>query len=410
MTGTTPFDGFDGLQRIAEQLRETLSATNLSNFSHLMEDIRKAPDVQMKLPSTIINNAVLRDMKSITALEQLASGCDATRSALQLHWDTLAQIATAVETPEIQKLKTGLLNYDYSALQTFSQSLNAVRIEAPNLALLKNARVFSQIDLPKGIPTVIKGLHSDTARRLTTAEDISFDTTTKRFYVESAPENTATVSEMNVVCSSMELLAGIDETDLISFLNVLDDEPYFASESKVGRQIIEIINDWDTFIDFDKPEFYHARTLKDGVCPYTNADLLKAPHGVTGHGRFNGVGQNHYYFSDASKGAIMEVKKHTSEKRIQIARLRPITHVRMLDLSEEITSRNTFLELCRCSIPTDSHNTIHREYLLPCYVAACCKRARIDGIKYYGSKEYKNYVTWADSHFSVIDSTIETIN
>lgn len=407
---TSVFDDFDGLKHITEQLRETLAAVNTSNFAHLMEDIRKASDAQMKIPSAIIDNAVLRDMESITALGQLTSGLDATRNVLQLHWDTLAQIATAVETPEIQKLKTGLLNYDYSALQAFSQSLNAVRIEAPNLALLKNARVFSQVDLPKGIPTVIKGLHSDTARRLTTAEDISFDTTTKRFYVESAPENTATVSEMNVVCSSMELLAGIDETDLISFLNILDDELPFASESKVGRQIIEIINDWDTFIDFDKPEFYHARTLKDGVCPYTNADLLKAPHGVTGHGRFNSVGQNHYYFSDASKGAIMEVKKHTSEKRVQIARLRPITHVRMLDLSEEITSRNTFLELCRCSIPTNSHNTIHREYLLPCYVAACCKRARIDGIKYYGSKEYKNYVTWADSHFSVIDSKIEIIN
>ena len=68
---TSAFDDFDGLKHITEQLRETLAAVNTSNFAHLMEDIRKASDAQLKIPSAIIDNAVLRDMESITALGEI---------------------------------------------------------------------------------------------------------------------------------------------------------------------------------------------------------------------------------------------------------------------------------------------------------------------------------------------------
>ena len=411
MSNTSLFDNFDALQHTANQFREILSASDTSSFSHIIDDIPKIIDTQMNIPPTVIDNAVVQLKELTTANDQLLDSLNinATKDFLQLHCDALTQMAKAVETPEIKDLKKGLLNFDYSALQKISQSLNTVHIEAPNLALLKNAEIFSHVDLPKDIPFVINSLHSDTALRLTKAEDISFDTINKRFYVESAPENTVTVSEMNVVCSSMELLAGIDEADLISFLNVLAEDPYFASENKVGRRISEIINSWDTFIDFDKPEFYHARALKEGVHPYTNADLLKAPYGITCHGRFNHVGHNHYYFSDKCEGAVTEIKKHISEKRIQIAHLKPITCVKMIDLSEEITSKNLFLEYCRYNVSENSPNTIHREYLLPCYVASCCKHANIDGIKYYGDKDYNNYVTWRDSHFIVVKSEISIL-
>ena len=42
------------------------------------------------------------------------------------------------------------------------------------------------------------------------------------------------------------------------------------------------------------------------------------------------------------------------------------------------------------------------EYLIPSFVADCCYSSNIDGIKYYGSKEYTNYVTWDDRHFDFL--------
>ena len=50
-----------------------------------------------------------------------------------------------------------------------------------------------------------------------------------------------------------------------------------------------------------------------------------------------------------------------------------------------------------------------REYLLPCFVADCCRESGIEGIKYYGSKEYKNYVSWDDSYFAFEGSEVQQI-
>lgn len=136
---------------------------------------------------------------------------------------------------------------------------------------------------------------------------------------------------------------------------------------------------------------------------YTEAQLLKAPVGVTWHGRFNYVGESHYYFSNKTKGATLEVKKHSKEKCVQIAKLKPIRAIKMVDLSQEIKTSNKFLEYCRFSPNPQDYSNIKREYLLPCFFADCCKTFGIEGIKYYGSKEYSNYVSWHDRYFECVD-------
>ena len=45
-------------------------------------------------------------------------------------------------------------------------------------------------------------------------------------------------------------------------------------------------------------------------------------------------------------------------------------------------------------------NNLPRQYLLPGLVGDCCQRIGFDGIKYYGSKEYDNYVSWSDGYFA----------
>lgn len=74
---------------------------------------------------------------------------------------------------------------------------------------------------------------------------------------------------------------------------------------------------------------------------------------------------------------------------MQVARLKPKRSIKMMDLSDEITNKNKFLECIRY---TASESVKPNEYLLPEYLATCCKKDGIEGIKYYGSREYKNYV------------------
>ena len=49
-----------------------------------------------------------------------------------------------------------------------------------------------------------------------------------------------------------------------------------------------------------------------------------------------------------------------------------------------------------------SGDKIKKEYLLPNFVAACCREVGIEGIKYYSSG-YNCYVTWQDDYFSFVD-------
>ena len=104
----------------------------------------------------------------------------------------------------------------------------------------------------------------------------------------------------------------------------------------------------------------------------------------------------------------MEVSKHTKEPRVQIAKLRPTRPIRMIDLSQDLKTKNKFLDYCRFGA-TNTNLHIQREYLLPCFVADCCRESGIEGIKYYGSKEYKNYVSWDDSYFAFEGSEVQQI-
>ena len=395
------FNDFEGMFGGLSKIEKILRNSNLENFGRLSDSLARAIE-----PSIAVAEIVGRQTKLLSSLAIPSYSQTLAVSAMEKQWSSLASIVGAYRTPEIIKLQESLLKNEFAAMQAFSDSLKTPHIEAPNIALIKIAPIFDEISFPKGIMAAVNGLHVDAAKRLINSESVSFDTADRMFYVESSPEDRATISETNILCSSLHLLSGIDEADLISFLQQLEKFPAFAAEHETGKRICEIVACWDQYLDFDHEYFYHARPLPEGACPYTESDLRKAPTGYTGHGRYNYIGQSHYYFSDKAKGAILEVTKHTNEKRIQIAKLHPKKPIRMIDLSGEVTVKNKFLEYCRFNPAPTQYPYIKREYLLPCFVANCCEKYGIDGIKYYGSKEYKNYVSWYDGYFDIISSRI----
>lgn len=399
------FEKYEKLAKLFSQQKNIVSQLNLENYTRLIDHLTK-----VAVPELAIEEAVVRQVRMLETFNTRIYEQHVVLDALVSQWDTLARIAGAYKTKEIVVLEKALLRNEFKALQRFADTLRVAKhIEAPNVALLKMAHAFEGVTLPKGMTTILNQMHVGTAKVLANSESLSYDAISRRLFVERSPENTATISETNILCASMQVLSGIDEADLISFLNYLEKYPPYASTHIIGKQINDIIASWDRLIDFDCENYYHARALREGSCPYTESELLQAPHGVTWHGRFNYIGQSHFYFSDVPRGALLEVTKHSKEKKVQIARIRPIRAIRMIDLSGEIETQNKFLEYCRFKPAPNEHPYIKREYLLPCYVANCCEMHGIEGIKYYGSREYSNYVSWNDAYFKLVDSEIQYV-
>ena len=162
---------------------------------------------------------------------------------------------------------------------------------------------------------------------------------------------------------------------------------------------MELINSGESNIGFDRELYYHTRSRDVNSMPYTFDEMLKAPHGIPGAGRFNQAGRSHYYFASSQKGAEAEVKKHLKkDQTLQTIMLRPVKAISLLDLSNTLQRGKTFLKMIRYQ-SVDNSNAMPKEYLLPCFVADCCKKLGVDGIKYYGSKDYDNYVVWYDGYF-----------
>lgn len=182
--------------------------------------------------------------------------------------------------------------------------------------------------------------------------------------------------------------------------------PKFASTHPVGEKIWEAIRDCDNYMGFDREYYFHARLMEENGHLFVESDMRKAPNEVVGYGRFNHLKESHYYFTDTEIGAKTEIHKHNKhtgkESRIQVARIRPRPSIpiKMIDLSGRNTSKNAFLEMIRYECDGDTRYK-PTQYLLPEYVTSCCKNAGIDGIKYYGNKEYRNYVCWEDYYFDI---------
>lgn len=400
-------NSFEALEELSRQMSfatrygEIFRQFNNENYNRLTASFSQSTAMAIDTISEIRN----RESNLLASMDIPSLNNPSAVQILNKKWETIASISEMYKTPEIIQLHNDLMRNNFCGLQTFVNSLNRMHIEAANLAFLKNNNVFELFSgsLPKGLKSIVKSIHTNTAKHLANSENISFDLGTKFFYIEDEPEEKASISETNILCSSLQLLGEIDEDELIKFMNHLYKFRSLALNHEVGKKIYSIVSNWNTTMNFDYEFYYHARELKEGDCPFTEYQLLQAPVGVTWHGRFNYVGESHYYFSNKTKGAILEVKKHSNEKCIQIAKLRPIREIKLIDLSQELTTQNKFLEYCRFSPRPQDYDKIKREYLIPCFFADCCKTFGIEGIKYYGSKEYSNYVSWHDRYFECVD-------
>ena len=372
-----------------------------------------ALDVAVKQVNTTGVTAGLQELSKIMQqYNNIFSGNEliikSFQNAFKFQTELLNNTQNYYLTDALISFRNNLLQNDYTAaIGAITTSLKLPTIEAPNLAVLKlNQSLIGLTDfeLPKGIRSAIENLHVKTAQELALSENVSYNCSQSAFFIEEEPENFCTSKEANVIYSALSLFDELTEEDLFLFLRHLSSFNSLGSSHYVGQKILQIVEDIKSSISFDSEVYYHARSLDDGVCPFTDEDMTCAPHGITSFGRFNHIGENYFYFSNQQTGAINEVKKHSPKNRVQVAKLKTKGTVRMVDISNE--KENTFLKYCRFPLDPTSVKKVPREYLIPSFFSDCCKLKGFDGIKYYGTKDYYNYVTWSDGHFIFVDQKI----
>ena len=403
--------------------------SNMDDIFRTFHTLQKGMEpLQALMPMIEQTKKVVEPLQPVLEqVRQVKELCAIASNPFSINNDLSYILKLSAQTEEICKLQKSLLDNDsISAASDYVQKLNmnwskicgytdiAQRsMQAQNIAMLRLLPDYLEYKLPYGVKDTVKKLSKKAAKRVAEADDILYDTKDRKFYHEEEPEKKVAARTITVITSSIELFADITVSQLIPFISKLADNKTFAINHPIGKHIYEIIQSWNTFIDFDCEVFYHARPIEGEEKPYQlylEQEMLKAPPYISSHGRFNEVGSSCYYFADKKEGAINEIKKHCSSKNhaIEVAEIKPKRSIKMIDLSEAgLSKRNNFIDYIRLAASNNS-GKIKKEYLLPNFVAACCREAGIEGIKYYSSG-YNCYVTWQDDYFSFVDFDVVDI-
>lgn len=389
---------------IGESLRGLSKWTEINeqqiNAIQLAMSLQPEFDVTARYRSAI-DSLVPRHVELLQGLE-MPWNREMLKSTLTLQMEAMSSALQCVQTDAITNLLKDFSQANWmSGMEQFMGSLGTSFTPVANFAFICNTDgldTFLKNGFPSGMKTFIRSVHKRTATRLAQNDQVEVNCKDKIFRPMNNADCEIKVTTMNIISSSTELFEVLKEEELMGFIDVLEKEYAFASEHPVGRKIWEIIREWNTFMDFDKEFYYHGRAKKENGFIYTSDEMGKTPNEYVTSGRFNHMKQSHYYFADSEQGAKTEINIHYHGVEVQVARLRPKRSIRMIDLSEEITNKNKFLECLRFAASKSIKPT---EYLLPEFVTTCCKKAGIEGVKYYGSRDYSNYVCWEDGYFDV---------
>lgn len=371
------------------------------------------------------NNAVGSMTESLNAV---ATAIQPYQDMNLFNSDVLAAFEAAAISPELREFRTQLevnvqeMGNGMSAISDYINGLtsqwdNALRltdvfersIAAQNFAVVRMLPNYADLELPLGSKKVLKSLTKTTAKKLLQSDKIWFDPKEKDFYHKDSPDVKLSADQITVVESSLELFEEFSLDSLVSFESKLEQNYAFALQHPVGARIFEMLKNWNHFISFEDITYYHARILGEHQRPYHDSEMMKAPTNVSAHGRYNEVGRSCYYIAEDKEGALKEIYKHSggTKPRVQVIGLKAVKPVKLLDLSGEAKKTNRFIEHMRFTVENETGKTVH-EYLLPNYVASCCKEIGIDGIR-YRSTGYNCCVLWKDDYFEYAEGSREVI-
>lgn len=368
--------------------------------------------VTLKSPTDTIENA-LKATTTTTNLGKpnlIVSYNSAIKAQKSLGINNMFENGISEITANVTDMSDYINKFSSNWIHALDKSNIAERsISAKDFAIFRSFPEYEKLDLPYGSKSVLNSLTKDAAIKLTQTENILIDPKDRMFYHKDSPEQKLSANHMNMLESSLDLFASISLDELVSFVSQLYEDVTFAMDHPVGKRIFDIIKNWNNFISFDAGTYYHAREIEDGKAPFLDQEMLKAPVNISSHGRYNAIGKSCYYIAETKDGAVNEVSKHRRKKKIsiQVTGLKPIKSAKIIDFSGEIKGTNQFIEHMRYTVDNDEGKIV-KNYLLPNFVASCCKKLGIEGIK-YKSGEYNCCVLWKDDYFQFIEGSRDII-
>lgn len=442
------------IRKMEEREAKILNSSALQQAASVTEQIRiqQAPFIQALQPfkdimqpyqnlikqnslglatTTASLSSVAKTVVPDDALRSITESVNSVAASMQSYRDikdVLATFEAATITPELQAFQSQLKNNvqvmgnglsaisDYIGELTLkwdnALALNDVlerSIAAQNFAVVRMLPNYDELELPRGSKKVLKALTKTTAKKLMQSDKVQFDPKEKDFYHKDSPDIKFSADQITVVESSLELFEEISLDSLLSFESKLEQNYAFALQHPVGARIFEMLKNWNHFVSFEEITYYHARVLGEQQRPYHDSEMMKAPINVSAHGRYNEVGRSCYYISEDKEGALKEIYKHSggTKPRVQVIGLNAIKSAKLLDLSGKAKKTNRFIEHMRFTVENEVGKTVH-EYLLPNFVASCCKEIGIDGIR-YRSTGYNCCVLWKDDYFEYAEGSREVI-
>lgn len=398
------------IQEEAQQWQDMLNSSALGGIAQTMARESKLSQALSTVNDTLMPS-YLEQLRAETWTSSLSDS--ALTSLVSFQYNVMAESMMSFQTEAIGNMmgcfRMGELLPGYENLL---RGLQSAVVAAPDLALLKSVKglgdMLESMDkgtLPRGTKTFVRNLSVGAARRLSQSDDIKADLFKKSLFVEdSAQEDNKISTEAkpyNVLAAALVVFEELTDADMFELQMRCDENPAFAKDCKAGAFIWNQISNWKNVIGFDKETYYHARTKKKDSTPYTKAQMSKAPEQYVSYGRYNSIEKSYYYFADTVDGAVTEVGKHDKDNdEVQVAELEGEGSVKLIDFSLQGRETNYFLKYIRFPF-TNINMKIPTEYLVPNFVAQCCRMSHLDGIKYYGSKAYNNYVLWDDDQVNI---------
>ena len=142
------FEHYEVVSNALSKYSSILNSFNNENYNRILENVSRNLSLNDTLGEISVRQKALFDRLESPLLKYAE-----TMDIVSLQWDALGKIANTFKTPQIDNLQKSLIQNNFAGLFEFADALQTSYIEAPNIALLKKAKIFEHIDveLPENI-------------------------------------------------------------------------------------------------------------------------------------------------------------------------------------------------------------------------------------------------------------------
>lgn len=188
-----------------------------------------------------------------------------------------------------------------------------------------------------------------------------------------------------------QIIPELSNNEVFEFLEFLTKTPLLGLEHTTGKKILSSIRN----VDVKKIQcklkltLYHGRIREDNNRSYTEQELLAPPYLTSKLNRYNMPGISSYYLTENLNIVLNELGWKDNDNKVDAAIIEVNDDFTLVDLTKQDS------ELIKYCYINSKGDTDIQAYIIPNFIADCCRIYAIDGIKYKSVKdnfESTNYV------------------